>query len=66
MNKGPNYLWHIDGYDKLKPPPPLPPDDDNDGMITDTSPPLSLPSPSNAPPTSPISPDPVPVALWLC
>ena len=19
LNKGPNYLWHMDGYDKLKP-----------------------------------------------
>ena len=19
LNKGPNYLWHVDGYDKLKP-----------------------------------------------
>lgn len=19
LNKGPNYLWHLDGYDKLKP-----------------------------------------------
>ena len=19
LNKGPNYLWHLDGYDKIKP-----------------------------------------------